>query len=360
MQRIHSLDVARGVAVMSMAYVHFLWFAHPSEWMGDLFGAESWLFALGRVLIHGKVTSLFALIFGYGLALQVASFERRGSPVRRLLLLRLGWIGAIGAVHGFLIWHGDILLVYAISGLVIVLAYRLQVRELLFLAGVFLGFCWLLSVPTALWLTWAPPVPGVFASGNWLYIVVVRIALFARDVISPVNLYVLASIVGGYALGRFGLHGRIRFARGLALVLLPLWLVVSGLGIIYQFDGVASAWWIVYLLGAPIGGLMYVSLLFWLGNRPMPLLEAYGRMSLSNYLAQSLMLVVIFYGLQLYGQVSIVAAFVLALLVVIAQLAVSFYLFERFGVGPIEGWLKTRLMNQKQKVTGVGIETFGS
>lgn len=359
--RIHGLDVARGLAVLSMCYVHVMWFGHPTEYVGDILTSfERWLFTLGRVLIHGKVTSLFALLFGYGLALQVASLLRRDVAVRPFLLRRLGFIGLIGAVHGLFFWHGDILLIYSLCALVVVACYDRSVQWFLCCGGVVVAICWMLAGSVAGGLIWQSVQPGVFASGDWFYMLVARVWLFTHNLANPVNLYVLGSILLGYGLGRWGLHERVKALRRLTLWFGLAWLGWSLAGIQAQLVGNAEQWWFLYLVSAPIGGLFYMSACLWLVRRPVRILSAYGQMSLSNYLAQTLVLIAVFYSLRLYGSVGPALALVLSLLVMAGQLAVSLYWFERFGVGPVEGWVKARLKNRKYQVADRSRETFVS
>src|SRR4030095_1082315 len=122
--RIFSLDMIRGVAVMGIFSVNIIAFAmieaayfNPPAY-GGWHGANLGLWATNLLVIDGKMRSLFSILFGASTLLVIERAEASGLSgtqihVRRMLVL-LGF----GLVHYFLIWFGDILALYAVSGLI--------------------------------------------------------------------------------------------------------------------------------------------------------------------------------------------------------------------------------------------------
>jgi len=111
-ERIEALDVLRGVAVagilLANVLVFFGIFAITPERAAAFPTAsrDSVALFLWKALIDGKFYSVFSLLFGIGFGLQLARGGDEGLPrFRRRLRILL----AIGAVHAFLIWAGDIL-----------------------------------------------------------------------------------------------------------------------------------------------------------------------------------------------------------------------------------------------------------
>ena len=135
-ERYFALDVLRGVAVLGILLMNIGSFAMPDAAYlnpyayGDLRGANGWVYRLTHIFASGKFISIFAMLFGAGIVLR----DDRGSAtithVRRLLVLL-----AIGTLHAYLIWHGDILFTYAVLGLVVLLCRHWRPTALLF-AGI--------------------------------------------------------------------------------------------------------------------------------------------------------------------------------------------------------------------------------
>src|SRR5207248_6673272 len=96
-----------------------------------------------KVFVDGKFYSVFSLLFGIGFGLQLARGDEAALPrfKRRLRILL-----AIGAIHAFLIWAGDILMLYALLGFTMPWFARKSNRGRLRWSVI------LLAVPTALYV----------------------------------------------------------------------------------------------------------------------------------------------------------------------------------------------------------------
>jgi uncharacterized protein len=122
-ERIVTLDLIRGVAVLGILFANITAFGQPTTayfWPEALPGGPTawdkavWFFQL--VCVDHKFRGLFSLLFGAGIYLFTERAWARGSG-RWLQFRRLLWLLAFGAVHYFLIWHGDILGSYAAAGM---------------------------------------------------------------------------------------------------------------------------------------------------------------------------------------------------------------------------------------------------
>jgi uncharacterized protein len=133
LERIETIDILRGFALLGVLIANMKGFSLPmNAYFG--FGAD-WpaLSALDKGVdefilwaIKGKALSLFAVLFGLGLSVQMMRAEARGISAiprytRRLLVLLM-----FGTVHVFLFWFGDILHTYALVGFVLVLLRNLS------------------------------------------------------------------------------------------------------------------------------------------------------------------------------------------------------------------------------------------
>ena len=113
MQRYLALDFIRGCAILGILLLNIVGFGLPSAAYLNPAGVKPPFLMLDRAIMDGlaqlKFLTLFALLFGAGLALQVP----RGS---RWISSRLTLLVFIGFIHAVFLWEGDILLDYGLIG----------------------------------------------------------------------------------------------------------------------------------------------------------------------------------------------------------------------------------------------------
>lgn len=142
--RIQTLDLIRGIAVLGILAVNVSGFAGPTLAVysphvptpGGL--ADEIAFAAMLVLFEGKMRTLFSILFGASLLLFVQKADARGQDGAVLQFRRLCWLALFGYLHFALFWWGDILFLYAIAGLFALVLARLDTRVKLAVA--LLGF----------------------------------------------------------------------------------------------------------------------------------------------------------------------------------------------------------------------------
>jgi uncharacterized protein len=387
-ERIDTVDIVRGFALFGILAVNMAYFSHPIySLLGGLHigatpadRAVEWLI---RFLADGKFYSLFSLLFGLGLALQMERAEARGAAFAPLYARRLGVLLLIGLAHAFLVWTGDILVIYALLGFVLLLFRKRSPRALLIWAGVFIALPILfmaLSVASLELARFSPEATAeiersvaetkadyaaraaqatlVYAKGDYLQITAQR----ARDLafIAPFTLFFAPSILAMFLLGLYA--GRRRIAQDIAghrpfIRRAAIWGLALGLplNLVYAATGEAASRTIpttlteigviAWGLGAPALSIGYAAALTLLAQRDrwrrrLAPLAAAGRMALSNYLLQSLVCTFIFYsyGLGLFGQVGAAAGLALTIVIYALQLPLSVWWLRRFQYGPAE-WL---------------------
>lgn len=228
--RIAALDVLRGIAVAGILLANVLVFfglvfipperaaalPHPS--------ADHLATFLEHALVDGKFYSIFSLLFGIGFGLQLT---RGGEEVLPRFRRRLKILLAIGAMHAFLIWAGDILMLYALLGFSLPWFARKPDREL---PRRVVG---MLAIPTALYL---------LALVIWLAVGAKNAALDTSS--APPGLLKLFGAVGtgGWKDALIGnlvmLAGRwadlfitVRFPKVLGMFVLGLWAVRQGIAL---------------------------------------------------------------------------------------------------------------------------------
>jgi uncharacterized protein len=148
--RSRQIDAVRGVAVFGILLVNiwsFVWGIGDLRYgvMPEPFIADRAAVLMVAFLTEQKCYPIFAFLFGAGFALQTKALRKRlpdWRSVRRAYRGRLKWLLGWGLLHGLLIWAGDILTVYGLTGFL-----------LLWMAGARLSririalWCW-----TAAWL----------------------------------------------------------------------------------------------------------------------------------------------------------------------------------------------------------------
>src|SRR4051794_18900516 len=136
-ERVTSVDVLRGVAVLGILAMNAVSFAWPDDVYSnpirdpDAGGLDVALWAINRAAFDTKMMTLFSMLFGAGLVLMSDRAEGKGVGIARVYYRRLGWLLAIGLVHAYLIWGGDILVEYAACGFLLYPFRKLRPRTLI-------------------------------------------------------------------------------------------------------------------------------------------------------------------------------------------------------------------------------------
>ncbi|MBN8839760.1 MAG: DUF418 domain-containing protein, partial [Sphingomonadales bacterium] len=142
--RIATLDAVRGAAVMGILLLNIVSFALPAyayvdpNFAGGAEGANWWSWAIVFVLADGKMRGLFTRLFGASTALVAERALASGESPARVHYARTASLFAIGLIHAYLIWAGDILTLYAVCGALAFVAWRWPVRVLASLGALLL------------------------------------------------------------------------------------------------------------------------------------------------------------------------------------------------------------------------------
>jgi uncharacterized protein len=365
------LDILRGFALFGILFINMQDFAAPptAHWVGWWNVAANWFL---RFAGEGKFRSVYALLFGVGFALQLlrakdATFRKRF--VRRLMALLL-----IGICHYVLIWKGDVLIYYALTGFVLLTFANCSPRVLLrWVVGFFgitllaitaslLVFAFFYRQPATANASVQEPAPlstkdisyqqGSYGAVVWQRLVRGNV-LLARELTG--GPFFLALFLLGLAAGKVGLAQQPGNQRAL-LRRICLWAISGGvlanflfttygammrdLPLLMQFLIVVA-----FVIGAPLLAVGYVAGLTLMLLQPQWLrrlrpLAAVGRLSLSNYLLQSIVCTTFFYGYGFgwYGKVDPMGQIGLTILLYTIQIPLSNWWLHHFQFGPIE-WL---------------------
>jgi len=143
-ERITTIDTLRGVAVLGILVMNIYAFAMSfAAYQNPLVdGGTEWYnigtWFLTHLFFDQKFMTVFSVLFGAGLVMMANRAQARGAPYRGVWFRRNLWLLVIGALHGYLLWFGDILFHYALMGMLIFWFRNRSPRALLIIAGVLL------------------------------------------------------------------------------------------------------------------------------------------------------------------------------------------------------------------------------
>ena len=136
-ERLVTLDIIRGVAVMGIFSVNVIAFAmveaaylNPSV-MGGYTGENLAVWLANYVLIDGKMRSLFSMLFGASMLLVIDRAARSGESPAKVHYRRMIFLALFGLFHFYVIWFGDILFLYAVGGMIAFLFRERKLKTLL-------------------------------------------------------------------------------------------------------------------------------------------------------------------------------------------------------------------------------------
>ena len=152
-ERIVSIDVLRGVAVLGILLMNIVSFSMvttayemPTVY-NDMAGADWWTWLTLHYLADTKFMSIFSILFGAGVCIFMERAKAKGHSAWKLQTSRMFWLFVIGMLHAYLLWFGDILVAYALCGMFIA-TMRNWKPAVLFIVG----FVMMFVVPVGFWL----------------------------------------------------------------------------------------------------------------------------------------------------------------------------------------------------------------
>lgn len=367
-ERNFALDGMRGAALLGVLMVNllsgfrvslfesiFTFHTHPGWANNTVDILTEWIFEF-------KAFTLFSFLFGVGAGIQQERTLSHKIKASQFLVRRFAVLLGIGLCHMLLIWNGDILALYAICGLLLVPLVTISAKRLAAIGIAIIGIAPYLPfgafLPNeAAMRSHAVIATHVYSTGSFTEIMVLRVSE-AVHFILPLLIDSLPRTFGlmllGIATWRSGvlqrpeehsllLKGILAGAGSVGAVATTLRVWSKNTG---QPPPGALDW--LYPYSAVLLAFAYAAgLLLWLSSTRevharllARLLAAGGRMALSNYLAQSVIFSLLFYGfgVGLFGKPGSAVSALLGLVVFAAQLIASEWWLQRFCFGPAE-WL---------------------
>lgn len=381
-ERFAILDILRGFALVGIAVANFPEFALFTFLKPDAVAAmptaeaDRWVRFLQYVFVDGKFYTIFSLLFGIGFSIIISNAMRRGASGFRIFYRRMAILLGFGFVHLMFIWSGDILMLYALMGMLLPLFRNCSDRTLLSWAAVLLfvpviidfacefagvslsagvvrlqqHYCAKYGITDynfAYWLRDADSYGGVFQF-------LVQGALVRVQEFVDGNRYfkVMGLFLIGFCIGRRRMYAHtVMRRRMLRRVALAGCFAGLPLSVVYAWSAVNGHPWgnaahsLLYFVSVYIVGFAYVAAICLVYNRHprarvFSLFSAPGRMALTNYIGQSVWGMAIYYGIGLGLGASMGLSLVVPVAVGVWLVEALFSLLwlRFFNFGPLE-WI---------------------
>ena len=366
-QRVEAVDAIRGFALfgillVNMTLIQFGFFASekPTYIFGKLDEGANWFI---QFFGTHNFMSLFSFLFGLSIILLQKSIIAKGKKffptyIRRIIILLL-----LGYIHGTFVWEGDILFAYGVIGIFLMMFINRKPKTLLIWASILLALIMLASYqsestsnPYDDLAPYTEKEHKVHETGSYMDHVNFRLTENPFDY-----------------MGINGVFGLVFISVFAIIFMSPLFLLgmyVGKKGWLFEVDqhipAVKKIWLITGIFSFTIkilaifvkhpilimlqDSLTPVTMTFFYGSTIILLfhykkvahlltyMANMGKMSVSNYLAQSIITTTIFYayGFGLYGKIGYFFGILLTIGIYTIQLFVSTYWLQKYRMGPVE------------------------
>jgi len=381
-ERIVTLDIIRGFALLGILLVNMLLFMAPllyvnqaeTQWWTKTIDILADYFI--TIFAEGKFYTIFSFLFGYGFYIFMERARAKGGPVVKLFVRRMLVLLLIGIMHITLLWWGDILHYYALIGLFLLLFRNKNEKTMLIwsviliiipivIIGGFVALATAIGGEDSVDYEYAQHLEEqvqtslqVYSQGSFIEIFRQRMSDF--QFMLGYTFIMAPQVLAMFLLGTYAAKRRlIQDVNVNGPLLRKIWLYSLVVGMPFIFLQITGKYNLLgisfmasqfhYLAGTVIGGtagcFLYVTTVIYLLQKPgwgklLAPLGDVGRMALTNYLLQSVIANTIFYGygLGLFGQVEPALGIVLTILIFMLQVYFSRYWMKRYHFGPME-WL---------------------
>ncbi|MGE7675633.1 DUF418 domain-containing protein [Lysinibacillus sp. NPDC094403] len=362
--RVTFIDTMRGFSLFGILMANLLIFQfgmYGKDELKNLSALDNGALYFVKIFIEGSFMPIFTILFGFSLIKLIESIRRKKDKSRWSILRRATGLIALGWLHSFL-WDGDILFSYGFMTLFLIPFINRKPKTVFIWAGILFLLTTALSFgPTMAsekeqkeLATYIEKADNVYANGSYL-----EIQDFRTNVIPPgmddpaiiLIILILAPIM--YAplfLFGMGLAKKQAFVNMesekkwylIGSILVPVGLACKSLSFIDSyFSGM------LMMGGSQLLSIGYVCLAALIyKTRPVQLLapafESVGKLSLTNYLMQTIICTTVFYGygLGLYGKLGVFGGIIFGLVLYSLQCVFSLAYFKKFKRGPFESVLR--------------------
>ncbi len=370
--RLHVVDALRGFAIVSIMLLHniehFDFYFNPSNLPAWMLVVDKWIWDSLFFLFGGKSYAIFALLFGLTFFIQSKNQENKGKDFRG----RFAWRLVILFVFGFInsaFYEGDILIIYAVIGFILIPVAKLSDKTLFAIAAI------LMLQPYEVFnLSIAIQNPGMKISDpvSWSYFAKIGEYITGDSLINTwignlttgktavllwnwengrvfqtASLFMFGMLAGRRYLFTDSVENKKFWKRILiyaAILFVPLFIVktysgdwISSAAINRSFSTIVTSWSnMAFMLVLVSGFVLLFNHKFF--HRILNIFSSFGRMSLSNYIMQSIIGSFIYYGfgLGLYEYTGATYCLLIGIVLAVVQGYFSAWWIKKHNQGPLE------------------------
>lgn len=364
-KRIGIIDALRGFSLLGILIANMLYFQYGNVTL-EAIQPETWWDKLAyyftKIFVEGSFIPIFGFIFGYSIILFVRSIEKREFNIKGPLWRRAIGLIILGILHTCFVWDGDILIIYGSGLLLFMLFIKREVKTMLIWAAILTiitaPFLFITTDVQNILLSDSNAIIEILKNGTYLEVVKSRVdisngmdASILFVVIGALLAFFLIVVISFLAMGPFVLLGmsaaKVDFFQNIEekFKLLKRVSFLIPVGIVCKAF-LNSDFWIAIVLhgfGAYILAIGYIAMLtlLFIKIQQSTVFQAFmnlGRLSLTNYLMQSIICTTIFYGygFGLFGKLGVALGLLIATIIYLLQLVISNWYMQRFSSGPVE------------------------
>ena len=355
-ERLIVIDALRGTAISAILLIHssnhFLYGGAPEDSPGWLLQLDSLLKSMLYGMFEGKAYILFAFLFGYTFALQTDNQRKRGKDFGIRMAWRMLWLMGFGAANAIFFAGGDPLAYYALCMLPVITLRNSPDKLLLILSIVFLfqpleiidEFIPILGNEH---IQYYIELQRVVAFGDFFQMAVINMtsglkgsflwAIETGRFTPTVGLFIVGMLA--YRRDLFRMKSRVLGYYATGCCIGAILVIIAGH---YSVNGwfdkvgnlmITASFIPIFILLHRMSGSFY----FW------RYIGIYGRMSLTNFISQSVIGSFIFYpwGLNMASHLGVTLSVLTGTIILILQIAFSTWWLQQNKKGPLENlWYK--------------------
>lgn len=363
--RVEFIDSLRGFSLLGILIVNMLNFQYDYDFE-KMFDSSIWGQEFGvyvtEILFQGSFYPIFSFLFGYSFIKLIESTKAKGLNTNAIVVRRGFGLIVLGMLHYIFIWNGDILMYYGACMFFLLMFLSSRIKTMLIWSGV-LGALSLVVLPYLMTFVYGNDdlLTDVYAKGAYGDIMLSRITIeddmmivtIIMAIVTITLMPILGFLFGTIMVGPFALLGMAIGKKGhlteedRGMAYRKGWVGMIIIGLALKCATFIDAPWseMVMTLGGYVLAIGYIQafIVFYYSKAAeglKRLLAGLGRLSLSNYLAQSIICTTIFYsyGLGLFGQMGSMFGLLLAVGLYTAQLFISYLYLKKWRRGPVE-WM---------------------